>query len=129
MVGSCGELRRRTLAANKREKQCGGVVGSPMRRASPHFDGTRGEAALRVPTVTTDEFEEMDDSTAVAILRVRYRVLTGFGLDPEEAAVMAADPELRLVEVIDFLRRGFPARTALRIVLDAHASHPVRSAS
>ena len=79
----------------------------------------------RVPTVT-DNFKEID-STAAAIHRVRYRALTDLGVDPEEAAVMAANPELRLADVIDLVRRGFPAHTALRIVLEGHAPHPARS--
>jgi hypothetical protein len=71
--------------------------------------------------MTTEKFEQLDGSTAIALLSVRYRALRAAGVEPEEATMVAGHPHVRLADVIDLVRRGFPAQTALRRVLDAQA--------
>lgn len=72
---------------------------------------------LRVPKVTKEEFEQLDNPTRVALLKIRYGALTEAGLDRGEAALVAAHAEIDLEEAIVLVRRGCPARTALRILL------------
>ena len=67
------------------------------------------------------EFEELDDATAVEVLSIRFRILTGLGLDPEEAAVVAGHPEVRLMDAIGFVRRGYPVRATVQILLGRSA--------
>lgn len=69
-----------------------------------------------IPILTTDEFEDLDASTAAELLRIRYRALVDAGLEPGEAAVVAAHPEVDLDETLALVRRGCPVRTALRIL-------------
>ena len=76
---------------------------------------------LRVPTMTTKRFETLDGATAIALLSARYRALRAAGVEPEEATMVAGHPHVHLADVIDLVRRGVPAQTAFRRVLDAHA--------
>lgn len=70
-----------------------------------------------IPILTTDEFEDLDSSTAAELLRIRYRALADAGVEPGEAALVAAHPDVDLERALALVRRGCPARTALRILL------------
>lgn len=85
-----------------------------LRRRREH---ERGEAVLRVPKVTKDEFEELDGDAAVELLTIRYRALADAGFQREEAALVAVHPEVDVEGVVALVRRGCPVRTALRILL------------
>ena len=104
----------------RRELVDGAKGGATLRRvAPPHFspDEREGDVVLQIPTVTSEEFEELDVSAAVALLHARYRTLADAGFDCDEALVVAVHPELDLGEVIALLDRGCPVRTVLRILL------------
>ena len=70
-----------------------------------------------LPVVTRDEFEDLDESTAASLLRIRYSALVDAGCELEAAVVLAVHPEVELSDAIALLKRGCPPRTALRILL------------
>jgi hypothetical protein len=67
--------------------------------------------------VTAAQFEQLDDTEAVEVLRWRFDVLIRVGFELEQAAVLAANVEVDLHTAEDLLRRGCPVATAMRILL------------
>lgn len=70
-----------------------------------------------IPTATRQEFLELDDEDAAALIAARYRALSALGCDAEAAVVVAVHPEIGVVEACDLIRRGCDPRTAVRILL------------
>lgn len=67
--------------------------------------------------MTAAQFEQLDETEAVEVLRWRFDVLLRVGFGLEQAAVLAANVEVDLHAAEDLLRRGCPAATAMRILL------------
>jgi hypothetical protein len=67
--------------------------------------------------MTAAQFEQLEETEAVEVLRWRFDVLIRVGFDIEEAAVIAANVEVDLHAAEDLLRRGCPSATALRILM------------
>ena len=70
-----------------------------------------------IPTLTREEFERLDNDVAAALLRARFEALVEAGCGYEAAVIVAAHPEIALTQAVGLLRRGCPARTAVRILL------------
>lgn len=67
--------------------------------------------------MTAAQFEQLEETEAVEVLRWRFDVLIRVGFDIEDAAVIAANVEIDLHEAEDLLCRGCPSETALRILM------------
>jgi hypothetical protein len=67
--------------------------------------------------MTAAQFEQLEEETAVEVLRWRFDVLMRAGFDMEQAAALAANVEIDLHLAADLLGRGCPPETALRILL------------
>jgi hypothetical protein len=73
--------------------------------------------ALRLPTLTRDEFEDLDEEAAAALITGRYRALSNGGCASEAAVLFAVYPQIAVDDALSLLSRGCPAETALRILL------------
>jgi hypothetical protein len=71
---------------------------------------------LQIPTVTSEEFEEFDASSALHLLHTRYRTVLDAGFDVEAGVVLAVHPEVDLGAAVALLDRGCPVLTVLRIL-------------
>jgi hypothetical protein len=67
--------------------------------------------------MTAAQFEQLEETEAVEVLRWRFDVLIKVGFEIEEAAVIAANVEIDLHEAEALMRRGCPSETALRILM------------
>ncbi len=67
--------------------------------------------------MTAAQFEQLEETEAVEVLRWRFDVLLRVGFDIEQAAVVAANVEIDLHAAEDLLRRGCPSDLALRILM------------
>lgn len=67
--------------------------------------------------MTAAQFEELDESDAVEVLRWRFGVLLRAGFDFDQAAMVAAHVDVDLHEAVELLDRGCPAETAIRILV------------
>lgn len=67
--------------------------------------------------MTAAQFEQLEDSEAVEVLRWRFDVLLRAGFDFDQAAVVAAHVDVDLHAAVDLLGRGCPAETAIRILV------------
>jgi hypothetical protein len=67
--------------------------------------------------MTAAQFEQLEEETAVEVLRWRFDVLMRAGFDLEQAATLAANVEIDLHLAADLVTRGCPPDTALRILL------------
>ena len=70
-----------------------------------------------LPHVTRDEYERLDENAKLWLVRARHRALLFAGLDNADAALLAAHAEVAVEDALALVRRGCPARTALRILL------------
>jgi hypothetical protein len=67
--------------------------------------------------MTAAQFEQLEESEAVEVLRWRFDVLLRIGFDIEQAAVIAANVEIDLHAAEDLIRTGCPRDLALQILL------------
>jgi hypothetical protein len=67
--------------------------------------------------MTAAQFEQLEETEAVEVLRWRFDVLIRAGFDIEQAAVLAANVEIDLHAAEGLVRRGCPADLALRILV------------
>ncbi len=67
--------------------------------------------------MTAAQFEQLEETEAVEVLRWRFDVLIRVGFGIEDAAVLAANVEIDLHAAEDLMRRGCPSETALRILI------------
>ena len=67
--------------------------------------------------MTAAQFEQLEETEAVEVLRWRFDVLIKVGFEIEEAAVIAANVEIDLHKAEALMRRGCPSETALRILI------------
>jgi hypothetical protein len=67
--------------------------------------------------MTAAEFELLDETEAIGILRTRFHELMEGGFELEDALRLAVATHVDLHRASDLLRRGCPAETALRILL------------
>jgi hypothetical protein len=67
--------------------------------------------------MTAAQFEELEEETAVEVLRWRFDVLLRAGFEVDQAATLAAHVEVDLHSAADLVTRGCPGDTALRILL------------
>jgi hypothetical protein len=70
-----------------------------------------------VPHVTRAEYEHLDEGAKLWLVKARHRALLLAGLDNADAALVAAHVEIAVEDALALVRRGCPARTALRILL------------
>jgi hypothetical protein len=84
----------------------------------PHAEvfATHGTSE-REQEMTAAQFEQLEETEAVEVLRWRFDVLIRVGFGIEEAAVLAANVEIDLHAAEDLMRRGCPSDTALRILI------------
>ena len=67
--------------------------------------------------MTAAQFEQLEETEAVEVLRWRFDVLIRVGFGIEQAAVIAANVEIDLHAAEDLLQRGCPQELALRILM------------
>ena len=67
--------------------------------------------------MTGAQFEQLEETEAVEMLRWRFDVLLRIGFDIEQAAVIAANVEIDLHDAEHLMRRGCPPELALRILM------------
>jgi hypothetical protein len=67
--------------------------------------------------MTAAQFEQLEETEAVEVLRWRFDVLLRLGFDIEQAAVAAANVEIDLHAAENLMRRGCPPELALRILM------------
>ena len=67
--------------------------------------------------MTAAQFEQLEETEAVEVLRWRFDVLLRVGFDIEQAAVVAANVEIDLHDAENLMRRGCPSDLALRILM------------
>jgi hypothetical protein len=91
---------------------------SGVNLALPHAEvfATHGTSE-RKSEMTAAQFEQLEETEAVEVLRWRFDVLIRVGFGVEEAAVLAANVEIDLHAAEDLMRRGCPSETALRILV------------
>jgi hypothetical protein len=87
--------------------------------ALPHAEvfATHGTSERGRVEMTAAQFEELEETEAVEVLRWRFDVLIRAGFGIEEAAVLAANVEIDLHAAEDLIYRGCPSETALRILV------------
>jgi hypothetical protein len=67
--------------------------------------------------MTAAQFEQLEETEAVEVLRWRFDVLIRVGFDIEQAAVIAANVEIDLHAAESLMVRGCPPDLALRILM------------
>lgn len=67
--------------------------------------------------MTATQFEQLEETEAVEVLRWRFDVLMRGGFDMEQAAVVAAHVDIDLHTAVDLLGRGCSPELAVRILL------------
>lgn len=67
--------------------------------------------------MTAAQFEQLEETEAVEVLRWRFDVLMRGGFDMEQAAVVAAHVDVDLHTAVDLLGRGCSPELAVRILL------------
>lgn len=67
--------------------------------------------------MTAAQFEDLEESEAVEVLRWRFDVLLRAGFDFEQAAVVAAHVDTDLHDAVALVERGCPVETAIRILV------------
>jgi hypothetical protein len=67
--------------------------------------------------MTAAQFEQLEETEAVEVLRWRFDVLIRVGFEIDQAAVLAANVEIDLHTAEDLLRRGCPSELALQILM------------
>ena len=84
----------------------------------PHAEvfATHGTSE-REQEMTAAQFEQLEETEAVEVLRWRFDVLIRVGFGIEDAAVLAANVEIDLHAAENLMRRGCPSETALRILI------------
>jgi hypothetical protein len=67
--------------------------------------------------MTAAQFEQLDETEAVGVLRWRFDVLLRAGFDFEQAATVAAHVDVDLHRAVELIDRGCPTETAIRILV------------
>ncbi len=67
--------------------------------------------------MTGAQFEQLEETEAVEMLRWRFDVLLRVGFDIEQAAVIAANVEIDLHDAENLMQRGCPPELVLRILM------------
>jgi hypothetical protein len=67
--------------------------------------------------MTAAQFEQLDDTDAVGVLRWRIDVRLRAGFDFEQAATVAAHVDVDLHRAVELIDRGCPTETAIRILV------------
>lgn len=67
--------------------------------------------------MTAAQFEQLEETEAVEVLRWRFDVLIRVGFDIEQAAVVAANVEIDLHAAESLMARGCPPDLAVRILM------------
>jgi hypothetical protein len=67
--------------------------------------------------MTAAQFEQLDETEAVGVLRWRFDVLLRAGFVFEQAATVAAHVDVDLHRAVELIDRGCPTETAIRILV------------
>ena len=71
---------------------------------------------LQIPTITNDEFEELDATSGLALRRARYRTVIDAGFENEAALAVAVHLDVDLGTAVALLDRRCPVDIISRIL-------------